>query len=57
MMIFIQEVLRNHTMIRLLLKETKERYSLNVSGKCGGNYFGSGSVPLFGLREDSERRL
>ena len=57
MMIFIQKVLRNHTMIRLLLKETKERYFLNVSGKCGGKYFGSESVPLFGLREDSERRL
>ena len=34
MMIFIQEVLRNHT-VRLLLKEIKERNSLNVREMWG----------------------
>lgn len=41
-----------------IVVKSKERYSLNVSGKCGGKYFGSRKCPpVLGLREDSERRL
>lgn len=54
----IEKTDNDKAILVLLLKETKERYSLNVPGKFWGKYFVSETVPtFFGLREDSERRL